>query len=125
MQTVIIHSASIMIDQKTFFADMGARIARLRKERGWSQTELGKRAGLSQQIVASYECGQREHLPLCRLIDLAEVLGVDLVELLIGENGGPRKRGPSSKMEKQIDQVRRLPKAKQRFVSELLENILK
>jgi len=123
--TVVGYSAEIMMDQETFFRNLGARIARLRKEQGWSQEELGKRVGLSQQMVAVYERGERPHLPLGRIIDLAETLGADLPELLFGKNGGPQKRGPSSKMERQIDQVRRLPKAKQRFVSELLENVLK
>ena len=115
---------SVMIDQQIFFRDLGMRISQLRKERGWSQAELGEKLGVSQQIVASYEKGQREHLPLCRLVALAEVFGVEISEFLIGENG-LRKRGPSSHMERQIEQVRRLPKAKQRFVSELLENVLK
>ena len=56
----------------------------------------------------------------------AEVLGVSAADL-IGDNGnGSRKRpGPPSKMEQQIDELRRLPKAKQRFVSELLDTVLK
>lgn len=115
---------SIVIDQRIFFQDLGAKIAQRRKERGWSQAELGEKIGVSQQIVASYEKGQREHLPLCRLVALAEVFGVEISEFLLGE-GASRKRGPSSRMEKQMEQVRRLPKAKQRFVSELLENVLK
>lgn len=122
--TVIDYVTEIMIDQRTFFESLGSRIAELRKEQGCSQAELGKRVGLSQQMIADYESGQKHHIPLCRVIDLAEALGVDLNDLLINGNG-QRKRGPSSKMERQIDQVRRLPKAKQRFVSELLENVLK
>ncbi len=114
-----------MIDEQVFFDRLGERIAQMRKERGWSQTELGEKIGLSQQIIASYECGQRQHFPLCRVITLARTFGVDLPALLLGENEWTQKRGPASKMEKQIEQVRRLPKAKQRFVSELLENVLK
>ena len=114
---------SVMIDQQTFFRDLGSRIAQLRKDCGWSQVELGEKIGVSQQIVASYENGQREHLPLCRLVALAEAFGVEISEFL--NKGVSRKPGPSSRMERQIEQVRRLPKAKQRFVSELLENVLK
>lgn len=117
-------TVSVMIDQQTFFRNLGTQIAQLRKDRGWSQSELGEKVGVSQQIVASYEKGQREHLPLCRLVALAEVFGIEISEFLLGE-GASRKPGPISRMERQIEQVRRLPKAKQRFVSELLENVLK
>ena len=121
----VVHEVGEMIERKTFFRSLGARIARHRRDRGWSQLELGRQIGLSQQVVASYEAGQREHFPLCRLIDLAETFGVGLAELIADQDNGSRKRGPTSKMEQQIAQVRRLPKAKQRFVSELLENVLK
>lgn len=126
MQPTVVmgYATDVMIDQQTFFKSLGSRIAELRKEQGCSQAELGKRIGLSQQMIADYESGQKHHVPLCRIIDLAEALGVDLNDLLMNGNG-KGKRGPSSKMERQIDQVRRLPKAKQRFVSELLENVLK
>jgi len=124
-KNVLGFTVAVMMEQQTFFRNLGTRIAQLRKERGWSQTELGQRIGLSQQIVASYESGQRQHFPLCRLIDLATAFGLNLMELLFGESGGPQKRGPASKMERQIEQVRQLPKSKQRFVSELLENVLK
>ena len=125
MQTILDEvTVRIIVDQETFFKNLGARIAQLRKESGWSQAELGNRVGLSQQMIADYESGKKHHLPLCRVIVLADVFGVDLAELLLGQNGNAQKRGPLSKMERQIAQVRRLPKTKQRFVSELLDNVL-
>lgn len=36
----------------------GKRIFQLRKERGWSQPELGKRIGTSGAIIGRYELGQ-------------------------------------------------------------------
>ncbi len=110
--------------QQQFFQELGGRIARLRKAQGWSQTDLGKQVGLSQQMIADYESGRKLHLPLCRILDLAEALQVDIPELLgTGADAG-RKPGPSSKMERQISQVRRLPKTKQKFVSEFLDTVL-
>ena len=110
--------------QQQYFKELGERIAQLRKSRGWSQAGLGKEVGLSQQMIADYESGQKLHLPLCRILDLAEALQVDVTELLGTETEAGRKPGPSSKMERQISQVRRLPKSKQKFVSEFLDTIL-
>ena len=110
--------------QQQYFKELGERIAQLRKSRGWSQAGLGKEVGLSQQMIADYESGQKLHLPLCRILDLAEALQVDVTELLGTETGTGRKPGPSSKMERQISQVRRLPKSKQKFVTEFLDTVL-
>lgn len=59
--------------------DFGAFIKQKRLERGWSQTELGRRAGnIKQPSVAAIESGDTQksrYLP-----DLARALGVELPE---------------------------------------------
>lgn len=42
-------------------AAFGQAVKEARKERGWSQTELGKRAGVSRPTVARIERGQDGH----------------------------------------------------------------
>jgi transcriptional regulator with XRE-family HTH domain len=37
---------------------LNQRIARLRKERGYTQTELAERIGIIQALVSDYECGK-------------------------------------------------------------------
>ena len=37
---------------------MSDRISALRQERGWSQTELAKRAGVTRQLVGALESGR-------------------------------------------------------------------
>lgn len=46
------------------------------------------------------------------------------VEELLGENAKPGKRGPAPKLQRQIEQLQRLPKTKQRFVMEMLDTVL-
>lgn len=62
----------------------GALIAALRKEKGWSQTELAERLGVTNKAVSRWETGRGypdvELLPL-----LARELGVTISELLEGE----------------------------------------
>ena len=62
----------------------GELIAALRKEKGWSQTELAERLGVTNKAVSRWETGRGypdvELLPL-----LAKELGVTISELLDGE----------------------------------------
>jgi hypothetical protein len=54
---------------------------------------------------------------------LARALGVG-VETLIGEKTQPAKRGPTPKMQEQVERLSRLPKAQQRFVLQMIETVL-
>ena len=114
---------AMTIDEQKFFEQLGARIAHLRKEQGLSQRKLATMLGLSQQIVASYETGDR-HIPVWRLLNLAEVLGIKVEELLDGSERSERKRGPAPKVQRLIEQVNQLPRTRQRFVVEILEDVL-
>jgi len=40
------------------------------------------------------------------------------------DRGGRRKSGPKSRIEQELEAVRRLPRAKQKFASEFLETVL-
>ncbi|MGH9967441.1 MAG: helix-turn-helix domain-containing protein [Pyrinomonadaceae bacterium] len=37
---------------------IGQRVARLRKERGFTQIELADKIGLTQNLISAYECGR-------------------------------------------------------------------
>jgi transcriptional regulator with XRE-family HTH domain len=108
--------------EQDFFIRLGERITQIRKERGMTQVELASLLNLRQQALASYEVGRRR-LPTSMLPEVAKALGVEVEELL-GEKNGNGKRGPTPKLQQQVEQITRLPRAKQRFVSELLETVL-
>jgi transcriptional regulator with XRE-family HTH domain len=111
-------------DQRDFFSSLGQRLRDLRKEQDLTQTDMAQRLGISQQVYASYEVG-RLRLPASLLPDLAGILGV-AVESMLGMNA-PRaaKRGPSSKLQQQIEQVTKLPRQRQQFVIDFLDTVLK
>ncbi|MCU7925717.1 MAG: hypothetical protein KZQ97_04655 [Candidatus Thiodiazotropha sp. (ex Dulcina madagascariensis)] len=46
------------------------------------------------------------------------------VDELVGLKSPAAKRGPVPKLQRQIEQVTRLPKAKQKFVSEMLDTVI-
>jgi transcriptional regulator with XRE-family HTH domain len=109
-------------DEKAFFKAMGARIAELRKASSITQTQLAETMDVSQQTVASWEVGRRG-VPVSMVPALARALGVS-VEALIGETPQPGKRGPTPKLQQQLERLSALPKPKQRAVMEVLEAML-
>lgn len=109
-------------DEKAFFRAMGERITQFRKESGLTQVQLAETMGVSQQTVAAWEVGRRG-VPVAIVPVLARALGVG-VETLIGETPRPGKRGPTPKLQQQLERLSALPKPKQRMVMEMLEAML-
>lgn len=109
-----------------FFKELGARIAQARKERNITQVQLCATLGIAQQTLAHYE-GGRLRLPSSLLPALAQELQVG-VESLLGQptkvGRAAAKRGPASQLQKQVDRIAQLPRAKQRFVIEMLDTVL-
>lgn len=109
-------------NDSTFFKTFGQRIARLRKQRGLTQQELGELLNMDQTAIASYEVGRRR-VPLSLLAPLAEALRIPMSELL-EEEAPSSKPGPTPKLVRQIEEIARLPKTKQKFVSDMLDTVL-
>lgn len=109
-------------DEKTFFEQLGARMARLRKDQGITQVQMAEWLGVSQQTINAYEVGRRR-IQVSALPTVARLLGVSLEEL-IGEESKPAKRGPAPKIQQQLERISRLPKTQQRVVMQMLEGVL-
>jgi transcriptional regulator with XRE-family HTH domain len=114
-------------DEQPYFQALGQRIAKARSAADLTQVQLAERLGLSQPQLAFYEVGKRR-VPVSLLPGLAKALGVS-IETLIADNdttniaaATPRRtrRGPVSRLEQQLDAVARMPKVKQKMVSEIL-----
>ncbi len=117
-----IPAVAISKDERAFFKRLGRCVAELRKTRDITQVQIAEHLGVSQQTVNAYETGYRR-IPVSALSPLARYLGVSLDEL-VGETAQANKRGPTPKLQRQIEQVRQLPRAKQRFVIEMLDTVL-
>ena len=59
------------------------------------------------------------------MVPLAEILHSSVDELLHDKEAakGSNKRGPASKLQQQVEQVRLLPRAKQQFLMEMLDTV--
>lgn len=117
-------AASISSEEQVFMTDLGNRITSLRKDAGLTQVQLAQMLNVSQQAVQSWEAGRRR-IQISILPAVAKILSVSL-EGLLGEESEhtPRKRGPASRLEQQIQIISQLPKSKQKFVSEMLDTVI-
>jgi transcriptional regulator with XRE-family HTH domain len=59
----------------------GQRLARIRKQKGYTQTELAKAIGVTQRVISYYEC-ETQHPPTALLPHIAEALQVSTDTLL-------------------------------------------
>jgi transcriptional regulator with XRE-family HTH domain len=110
------------VTEKDFYRALGRRVAEARKAQGLSQQQLADELGIAQQTLAHYEVG-RLRVAVAQLPQLARALATT-VEDLVGEEPRPGKRGPAPKLLQQVERIQRLPRARQRFVMEMLETIL-
>jgi transcriptional regulator with XRE-family HTH domain len=111
-------------DEKAFFVQLGARIAALRKAQSITQVQLAELLKVSQQTINAYEVGRRR-MPVSSLPVIARYLGVSIEEL-IGEppSAAAKKRGPTPKIQQQIERIQRLPKTQQRMVMQMIDAVL-
>jgi transcriptional regulator with XRE-family HTH domain len=118
------HTAmAISQDKRGFFVELGSRIAQRRKDSHLTQVQLAETLGVSQPTMNAYELGQRR-VPVSALPVLAKALGVGLEELLGESQTATKKRGPTPKLQRQVERLSQLPKAQQRVVMQMLDGVL-
>lgn len=91
----------------------GARLARIRKERGFTQSELAHKADMIQVLISDYELGKLR--PYGDVVArLARALGVSADELLgLAPVSKSAATGPSRRFLRRLKALDRLPKRDQ------------
>ena len=117
------HTVAITKDERAFFAQLGSRVAELRKAQNITQVQLAETLNISQQTVNAYEMGHRR-VPVSSLPILATTLAVSMEELVSSPQPTSKKRGPVPKLQQQIDRIQQLPKTQQRVVMQMLDTVL-
>lgn len=102
--------------------DFGKRVAAARQQRGLTQRELAERIGVSLRMMEYYE-RRADNVKSDVIKALAHALNVSTDDLL-GVNTPKSKPGPKSKLRKQIDKVEQLPRSRQLFVAQVLDQLL-
>lgn len=62
-------------------------------------------------------------MPVSLLAPLADALSASVEELL-GAEPKSKKRGPAPKLERHLERISQLPRARQRFVLQVLDSVL-
>ena len=84
---------------------LGARIAALRREAGWSQAELARRLKVSPSAVGMYEQNRREP-SAATLVAMSRIFGVSTDYLLMGKPlNPPDQQALSRTLLRSIDQA--------------------
>src|ERR1051326_718154 len=68
----------MMVQQRLCELRIEQEIAALRQKRGWSQTKLAARAGVSQPFIAKIESGNFKNIELKTLVRIATALGANI-----------------------------------------------
>lgn len=95
------------------------RLARLRKEKGFTQATLAEAVKVSAIQIKRYESGASQ--PTLDVIKgLAKALQISSDELIFGED----ERAPSDDLKLQFEAVSRFPEEEKRIVKALLEGMI-
>jgi transcriptional regulator with XRE-family HTH domain len=101
---------------------LGQRLARLRKERAFTQVQLAREVGTIQSHISAYELGRlRPNSDM--MVHLAEALKVSADEILgLKNNGGGHKT--SLKITKRMKRIESLPRKKQKAILSTIDALL-
>lgn len=80
--------------------------------------------GIAQQTMAHDEGGHLR-IAVALLPPLASALSVYVEDLIDDTPATKKKRGPASVMQRQIEQIGLMPRAKQKFITEMLDALIK
>ena len=104
-------------------AVFGDRLRQLRKEQGLTQTELGKRVGISQRLVAYYEAQGGSPSPEL-LVKFADALGISTNTLLgVGRSArvADRPNPESVRVWRRFRRVQELPEGDRKTVLRMID----
>ena len=101
----------------------GRRLEELRKSRNLTQAELAEKVGLSRGTIAYYEASA-QNPTIDTVQTLADFFGVTVQDLIKKRPKRAIKPGPTSRLEQQVERIKRLSPAKQRMITNMLEGVL-
>lgn len=102
---------------------IGQRVARIRKERGFTQVELAAKIGIVQTLVTDYET-DRLRLTAEMAVRFAMALDVTLDELLHPNAGKAASRKPSRKVLRRLERIEELPPTQQTTLLRTIDTFL-
>jgi transcriptional regulator with XRE-family HTH domain len=103
----------------------GQRLARLRKERCFTQVEIAERVGIIQALVSDYEL-DKLRLNAEMIVRFATALEISTDELLKPkESAAPLRRKPSLRMLRRLEKIESLPANQQSTLLKTIDTFLR
>jgi transcriptional regulator with XRE-family HTH domain len=103
---------------------LGERVARIRKERGFTQVELAEKIGVIQSIVSAIE---RDVLKLSAEMAIRFALALEVTTddlLMPAKRNGSQAKKPSRKILRRLEKIETLPRTQQTAVLKTIDNAL-
>lgn len=103
---------------------IGERVARIRKERGFTQVELAEKIGVIQSIVSAIE---RDVLKLSAEMAIRFALALEVTTddlLMPAKRNGSQGKKPSRKILRRLEKIETLPRTQQTAVLKTIDNAL-
>lgn len=110
-------------NQEDVAMPLGERIKQLRKERDWSQAELGEKIGADSQRISRYENG-RLTPSLAAIVRLAEALDVSIDYLVIDGAARHPLTGPDHTLGQRLADLGALDEADRDAVLQILDGLI-
>ena len=104
---------------------IGERLARFRKEKGYTQEEVAQKIGIKQVLISKYE---RDKLKLSdeMLFRFAKALEVNADEILgLIIKKGERSSTPSLRILKRVRKIEKLPLTQQKALLKTIDMVIK
>lgn len=104
---------------------IGQRIKRIRKQKGYTQADIGKKVGIIQRLVSHYERG-RLRISADMLTRFAKALEVNINELVADNQKNKKEVKPiSPKLAQRLRRIETLPQSQQKTIVKTIDAFLK
>ena len=104
---------------------VGQRLARLRKERGWTQVELAERVGIIQSLISDYERDRLRMNPgmVVRFAGALEITTDELLQPNAQKHSLRHK--PSLRVLRRLEKIEKLPAHQQSTLLKTIDTFLR
>jgi transcriptional regulator with XRE-family HTH domain len=120
-----------LLKMKTYIRKMdaeletfGKNLRHIRRQKGLTQTELGKKVGLSKRMIIHYE-KHAKRPPGDKLVLLAQALATTPAMLLHGDIATSDDQQVDAGFARRLEKAKRLPPSDRQVVASLIDTLLK
>ncbi len=105
--------------------DLGKRLAKVRKGKGYTQQMLADALGVTQRVITYYE-KESERIPAVKIAEIAKIFGMSTDELIgITEEKKPQGASKNAYLKRKLKVVEQFNKKDQKTITNVIESIEK